>query len=60
MCFFSGVRAAPLYNSTKREVMGMLTITDFINILRKYHNSPNGIHQELEEHKISDWKGPLL
>jgi len=34
----------------------MLTITDFINILRKYYKSDTGIQQELEEHKISTWK----
>jgi len=35
----------------------MLTITDFINVLRKYYKSPAGINQELEEQKIVSWKG---
>uniref|UniRef100_A0AC34G8Q9 CBS domain-containing protein n=1 Tax=Panagrolaimus sp. ES5 TaxID=591445 RepID=A0AC34G8Q9_9BILA len=43
---YNGVRAAPLWDSEKQEFIGMLTITDFIQIL----------HKELEEHKISTWR----
>uniref|UniRef100_A0A8C2YZY1 CBS domain-containing protein n=1 Tax=Cyclopterus lumpus TaxID=8103 RepID=A0A8C2YZY1_CYCLU len=36
----NGVRAAPLWESKKQGFVGMLTITDFINILTRYYKSP--------------------
>ena len=33
-----GVRSAPLWDNTKHQFVGMLTITDFINLLRRYYN----------------------
>lgn len=36
----NGVRAAPLWDSKKQSFVGMLTITDFINILHRYYKSP--------------------
>uniref|UniRef100_G1MZK9 Protein kinase AMP-activated non-catalytic subunit gamma 2 n=1 Tax=Meleagris gallopavo TaxID=9103 RepID=G1MZK9_MELGA len=36
----NGVRAAPLWESKKQSFVGMLTITDFINILHRYYKSP--------------------
>ncbi|GFU22560.1 5'-AMP-activated protein kinase subunit gamma-2 [Trichonephila clavipes] len=36
----NGVRAAPLWDSATQSFVGMLTITDFINILRTYYKSP--------------------
>ncbi|XP_075778929.1 5'-AMP-activated protein kinase subunit gamma-2 isoform X10 [Pelodiscus sinensis] len=35
---------------------GMLTITDFINILHRYYKSPMVQIYELEEHKIETWR----
>uniref|UniRef100_A0A8C2PWC7 5'-AMP-activated protein kinase subunit gamma-1 n=1 Tax=Cyprinus carpio TaxID=7962 RepID=A0A8C2PWC7_CYPCA len=35
----NGVRAAPLWDSKKQCFVGMLTITDFINILHRYYKS---------------------
>ena len=36
----TGVRAAPLWDSEERKVVGMLTITDFIRVLHAmYHDS---------------------
>ncbi|XP_040136654.1 5'-AMP-activated protein kinase subunit gamma-1 isoform X4 [Ictidomys tridecemlineatus] len=35
----NGVRAAPLWDSKKQSFVGMLTITDFINILHRYYKS---------------------
>ncbi|VDM39056.1 unnamed protein product [Toxocara canis] len=55
---YNGVRAAPLWDSYKQEFVGMLTITDFIEILHRYYTSDSkseGI-KELEEHKISTWR----
>jgi len=51
-----GVRAAPLWESAKQEFVGMLTITDFINILRTYYKSPLVKMEELEEHKLDTWR----
>ncbi|KAL3085177.1 hypothetical protein niasHS_010246 [Heterodera schachtii] len=55
---YNGVRAAPLFDSKSQEFIGMLTITDFIQILHKYYKNDqidNGMKQ-LEEHKISTWR----
>uniref|UniRef100_A0A7E4W6V3 5'-AMP-activated protein kinase subunit gamma-2 n=1 Tax=Panagrellus redivivus TaxID=6233 RepID=A0A7E4W6V3_PANRE len=55
---YNGVRAAPLWDSTRQEFVGMLTITDFIQILHKYYKKgavSDGM-RELEEHKISTWR----
>ncbi|XP_035428055.1 5'-AMP-activated protein kinase subunit gamma-1 isoform X1 [Cygnus atratus] len=53
----NGVRAAPLWDSKKQSFVGMLTITDFINILHRYYKSPMVQIYELEEHKIETWRG---
>ncbi|XP_035229071.1 5'-AMP-activated protein kinase subunit gamma-1-like [Stegodyphus dumicola] len=37
----------------------MLTITDFINILRTYYKSPFVQMEELEEHKLETWRNVL-
>lgn len=37
----------------------MLTITDFIKILRMYYKSPNVAMEELEEHKLDTWQQVL-
>ncbi|CAL9704477.1 unnamed protein product [Knipowitschia caucasica] len=52
----NGVRAAPLWDSTRQCFVGMLTITDFINILHRYYKSPLVQIYELEEHKIETWR----
>ncbi|XP_056631765.1 uncharacterized protein LOC130441914 [Diorhabda sublineata] len=56
---YNGVRAAPLWDSTKQEFVGMLTITDFIKILRMYYKSPDVAMEELEEHKLDTWRRVL-
>ena len=37
--------------------VGMLTITDFIRILQMNYKSPTLEMEELEEHKLSTWRG---
>lgn len=54
--FYTGVRAAPLWDSNKQLFVGMLTITDFIKILRTYYTSPNTSMDQLEEHKLDTWR----
>uniref|UniRef100_T1JAX3 CBS domain-containing protein n=1 Tax=Strigamia maritima TaxID=126957 RepID=T1JAX3_STRMM len=56
---YNGVRAAPLWDSTRQEFIGMLTITDFIRILQMYYKSPLGQMDELEEHKLITWRDVL-
>ncbi|XP_077979241.1 5'-AMP-activated protein kinase subunit gamma-1-like isoform X2 [Glandiceps talaboti] len=56
---YNGVRAAPLWDNTKQDFVGMLTITDFINILQYYYKSPLVKMDELEEHKIQTWRDVL-
>ncbi|XP_045471995.1 5'-AMP-activated protein kinase subunit gamma-2 isoform X2 [Harmonia axyridis] len=56
---YNGVRAAPLWDSKKQEFVGMLTITDFIKILRMYYKSSSVTMEELEEHKLDTWRRVL-
>ena len=39
--------------------VGMLTITDFIRILQMNYKSPTLEMEELEEHKLSTWRGEM-
>ncbi|XP_074595200.1 SNF4/AMP-activated protein kinase gamma subunit [Brevipalpus obovatus] len=55
----NGVRAALLWDSANYRFVGMLTITDFINILRTYYKSPNVKMDELEEQKLETWRSVL-
>ncbi|XP_050571949.1 5'-AMP-activated protein kinase subunit gamma-1 isoform X2 [Cygnus atratus] len=52
-----GASGAPL---TLPAPPGMLTITDFINILHRYYKSPMVQIYELEEHKIETWREVYL
>merc|ERR1719232_1630006 len=56
---YNGVRAAPLWDSSKQRFVGMLTITDFIRILQVNYKSPTLEMEELEEHKLSTWRDVL-
>ncbi|MEE6488916.1 hypothetical protein FKM82_015434 [Ascaphus truei] len=56
----NGVRAAALWDSKKHCFVGMLTITDFINILHRYYKAPLVQIYELEEHKIETWREVYL
>ncbi|CAI5638051.1 5'-AMP-activated protein kinase subunit gamma-1 isoform X7 [Oreochromis niloticus] len=56
----NGLRAAPLWDSKLQRFVGMLTITDFINILHCYYKSPMVQMYELESHKIETWRGDSL
>lgn len=56
---YNGVRAAPLWDSEQQKFVGMLTITDFIKILKMYYTSPNCSMDQLEEHKLVTWRSKL-
>lgn len=55
-----GVRAAPLWDSSRQQFVGMLTITDFIKILQMYYTSPSVTMDELEEHELDTWRSKYL
>lgn len=48
----NGVRSAPLWDSARQKFVGMITISDFINILLHYYQSPLVQMDEVEEHRI--------
>eukprot|EP00118_Oscarella_pearsei_P024861 m.306963 g.306963 ORF g.306963 m.306963 type:complete len:420 (+) comp41776_c0_seq1:155-1414(+) len=52
----NSMRAAPVWDSRTQQFVGMLTVTDFINILRYYYRSPLVHMDELEEHRIETWR----
>ncbi|XP_066932425.1 5'-AMP-activated protein kinase subunit gamma-1-like [Clytia hemisphaerica] len=52
----NSIRSAPLWDSNEQDFVGMLTITDFINILIRYYKSPLEKMWELEEHQIETWR----
>uniref|UniRef100_A0A668A2Y2 Protein kinase, AMP-activated, gamma 3a non-catalytic subunit n=1 Tax=Myripristis murdjan TaxID=586833 RepID=A0A668A2Y2_9TELE len=56
----NGLRAAPLWDNKLQRFVGMLTITDFINILHRYYKSPMVQIYELESHKIETWRDVFL
>eukprot|EP00035_Acanthoeca_spectabilis_P024881 m.455842 g.455842 ORF g.455842 m.455842 type:complete len:496 (-) comp20943_c0_seq1:184-1671(-) len=51
-----GIRAAVLWDSSSQQYVGMITVSDFINILRKYYVSPLVKIEELEDHQIQTWR----
>ncbi|XP_062434896.1 5'-AMP-activated protein kinase subunit gamma-3 isoform X2 [Rhea pennata] len=56
----AALRAAPAAVPAPRVSAGMLTITDFINILHRYYRSPLVQIYEVEEHKIETWREVYL
>ena len=48
-----------LFKSSCDRFVGMLTITDFIRILQMNYKSPTLEMEELEEHRLSTWRGGL-
>jgi 5'-AMP-activated protein kinase regulatory gamma subunit len=52
----NGMRAAILWDSAEQQYCGMITVTDFIQILRRYYVSPLVKMGELEDHKIQTWR----
>eukprot|EP00736_Rhodelphis_marinus_P011576 Rmarinus@m.22280 len=51
------MQAAPVFDSTSQEYVGMLTVSDFINILLQYHESPDLLQPEtLASQTIRQWR----
>lgn len=57
------IKSAPLWDAEVQDFVGMITVTDFINILLHFHYNKNPsqqyMHQELQEHKIKTWRDIL-
>ena len=67
----NSINCAPVWNSLKRKYVGMLSVTDFIDILRHMHSKckkekeseeaggsvSSTISKEIEKHTIADWQG---
>eukprot|EP00027_Filamoeba_sp_ATCC50430_P002835 CAMPEP_0168546566 /NCGR_PEP_ID=MMETSP0413-20121227/3567_1 /TAXON_ID=136452 /ORGANISM="Filamoeba nolandi, Strain NC-AS-23-1" /LENGTH=577 /DNA_ID=CAMNT_0008576753 /DNA_START=15 /DNA_END=1745 /DNA_ORIENTATION=+ len=53
----NGIKSAPLWDSKKKDYVGMITVTDFIKILLHYHKMPKvNIFDELQHHQIRTWQ----
>lgn len=55
----NGCRAAPLWDSATQKFVGMLSITDLIQIIRTYHKSPTIKLEDVEDQKIEVWRNLL-
>lgn len=51
----NNIRAAPLWDTYKQNFIGMLTISDFIKVLLKFHRAQLLKIEEIEDHTISNW-----
>lgn len=55
----NGVKAAPLWDATAHEFNGMITVSDFIDIVLKFSKNPstmNNIIYELANYQIKTWR----
>lgn len=50
-----GIRSAPLWDATKKLLVGMITVTDFIRILL-YLDKENLSVEDLERHTLHTWR----
>lgn len=57
----NNIKSAPLWDSTVGDYVGLITVSDFIEILLHFHyQSPNiNVFEELEKHKIKTWRDLL-
>ncbi|KNC76084.1 hypothetical protein SARC_11405, partial [Sphaeroforma arctica JP610] len=53
------IRSAPVWDHKVQSFVGMVTVTDYINILRKYHDEPEELGRQLDTNKIQDWRENL-
>jgi CBS domain-containing protein len=48
---------ATLWDSTKSSLVGMLTVTDLIDLLLHYHDQTNVIQEIISQKRIREWRG---
>lgn len=54
----NNIKSAPLWDSKTQDYVGIITVTDFIEILLHFHRVPNvNLFEELEKHQIKTWRG---
>lgn len=56
----TGIRSAPLWDSVLHDYVGMITVSDFIDILLHFNKDPSNndsIFEDLANHKIRTWRG---
>lgn len=53
-----GIRSAPLWDANKKQLVGMITVTDFIRILLHLEKEKLPV-DELERHSLHNWKNIL-
>ncbi len=57
----NNIKSAPLWDSSVQDYVGIITVTDFIEILLHFHKVPNvNLFEELEKHQIKTWRGMNL
>ena len=57
----NNLSCAPLWDSKCQDYVGMVTVSDFINILLHFHPKENvNLIRELEQHRIRTWRGFFL
>lgn len=54
----NGMHAAPIWDSSHQQYVGVLTITDLIKVLQKHHLAQN-ILTDFEDHTLQNWKDLL-
>lgn len=53
----NNLSSAPIWDSEEQDYVGMVTVSDFINILLHFHPKENvNILKELEKHRIRTWR----
>lgn len=52
---FNGIRSAPVWDSEMYEYIGILTVTDFMQILKRHCHSKDELNKVCDQ-KISEWR----
>lgn len=54
------VKSSPLWDSAQQKFVGMITASDFIDILKHFHtNSDGSAGDDLSEHSIASWRASV-
>jgi len=52
----TGIEYSLLWDGEKKEYIGMLTVSDFLDVLIHFNDKPNVIKELIEKHKIRKWR----
>lgn len=56
----NNIKSAPLWDSEKEDYVGMITVSDFINILRHFYHTQETDPSQIpiqEKYQIKHWRG---